>query len=163
MSSPSDDSVFNQFSSRRKGPNLRVADIRESGSEQGSDDAQDMPEMEAFHPWTEGEKRPYQAMVSYRSKDQIDAIRFYCEDGQSIYQPMNSFFYESRTTSHKRLSLIYSQHTMTLKGRNLWKLLGNIQQGRIIALIAFHEAYHLEPENQHAPFIAEIVEEGAAS
>lgn len=161
MSTQNDDSVFNQFSNRRKVPTLRVADAIEP--EQDHDDEQDMLEMEAFHPWIEGEKRPYQAMVSYRSKDQLDAIRFYCEDGQTIYQPVKNFFYEARSTSHKRLSLIYTQHTMTLKGRNLWKLLGNLQQGRVIALIAFHEAYHLELENKSAPFIAEIIEEEQGS
>lgn len=159
MSQPKDESVFTQFSSARR-PELRMATPARQEQPPQEEELDELElEMEPFHPWNDGGKRPYQALVSYRSREQVQAIRFYCEDGKSIYQPHYSYLCESRTTSHKRLSIIYATHTMTLKGRNLWKLLGPLMQHRIIALIAFHEAYHLKPVNQDAPFIQSIIEE----
>ena len=154
MSRQDDSSVFEQFGSRRAAT-LRQVEIMEP--EQPHEEEQDTLEMEAFHPWVEGEKRPYQAAIINRSREPVQAIRFYSENGDTIFQPFNNFAYDVTSTSSKRLSLIYTQHTLTLKGRNLWKLLGNLQRGNIIALIAYHEAYHLEPGNMHAPFIKEIL------
>jgi len=154
MSRQDESSVFQQFGSRRAA-SLRHAES--SAPEQTHEDEADAVEMEAFHPWIEGEQRPYQAAIINRAREQMQAIRFYCENGDTIFQPLNSFLYDVTSTSPKRLSLIYTQHILTLKGRNLWKLLGNLQKGNIIALVAFHEAYHLEPDNHHAPFIREIL------
>lgn len=154
MSRQGENSVFQQFGSRRTA-GLRPVESR--APEQPHEDETDAVDMEAFHPWQEGELRPYQAAIINRSREPVQAIRFYCENGDTIFQPLNSFLYDVTSTSSKRLSLIYTQHILTLKGRNLWKLLGNLQKGNIIALVAFHEAYHLAPDNPHVPFIREIL------
>lgn len=153
MSEDGKGNVFHQFSSRRQEAIRQVV----------KDTVQREPEPEADteqsqQPDSTSGKQPYQAMYVDRSKPQ-SRLRLNYPDGYTVRLLNYTYLVEAVTTSHKRLSLIFTDDIVTLKGRNLTGLIELLQDERIRALVSFHAKHHLPPEDRLMPYIEDMVQE----
>lgn len=153
MSEDHTGNVFHQFSSRRQDA------IRQTVHEA----LQRKPEPDtsaAENPQPDGsqDKQPYQAVFLDKSKPQ-SRLRLHYPDGYTVRLLNYSYLVEAVTTSHKRLSLIFTDDIVTLKGRNLTGLIDMLQDERVRALMSFHAKHHLPPEDRLMPYIEDMVQE----
>ena len=145
--------VFHQFSSRRQ----------EAIRHTVNDAPQRKPEPETIteeapQPDNASDKQPYQAVFVDKSKPQ-SRLRLHYPDGYTVRLLNYTYLVEAVTTSHKRLSLIFTDDIVTLKGRNLTGLIEALQDERIRALVGFHAKHHLPPEDPQMPYIEHMVQE----
>ncbi len=153
MSEDRTGNVFHQFSSRRQEAIRQVVKDAMQREPEPEPDAG-----EAHKPDNASGKQPYQAVFLDKSKPQ-SRLRLHYPDGYTVRLLNYTYLVEAVTTSHKRLSLIFTDDIVTLKGRNLTGLIDMLQDERIRALVGFHAKHHLPPEDRQMPYIEDMVQE----
>ncbi|MEZ4713119.1 MAG: hypothetical protein R3A44_38370 [Caldilineaceae bacterium] len=93
----------------------------------------------------EADKARYQAVFADKSKTQT-RLRLHYRDGLTVRLLNYAYLLEVMSTSHRFVSLIFSSTVVTLKGRHLDRLLEELQDERVRALVCFHPGRFEAPE-----------------
>lgn len=105
---------------------------------------------------TSGKAR-YQAVHVDKSRVQ-SRLRLDYGDGRTVRILSYAYLIEVMSSSHQRLSLVFSNDIVTLKGRHLEALLDPLQDERVRSITRFHPGRYARPEAGE-PVIEEIVQD----
>ncbi len=149
MSNSSSGRIFDRYSGRDKQPKAPGMPANDAGRY--------LHEVERADA---GNKLPYQAVHVDKSKVQ-SRLRLDYGDGKVVRILSYAYLIEVMSSSHQRLSLIFSNDIVTLKGRNLGALLDPFQDERVRTITCFHRGRYQQPDAGE-PIIEEIVQDNIA-
>lgn len=94
-------------------------------------------------------KIPYQAYAADAPRTKVTRLMFHYPDG-TLGLMAYAYLIEAISTSHEFLSLVFTNCIISLEGYHLTKLLGLLQEERILELYCFDPRLHERPDADEA-------------
>lgn len=112
----------------------------------------------ATQPLPSTSKLPYHACGIDAPRTKLTRLMIYYHDGV-VGLMTYAYLMEAIMTSHQNLSLIFTNCIITLEGRNLSKIIHDLQDERVVYLQCFHNERFEKPEEDE-PIITAIERRG---
>ena len=110
------------------------------------------------HPLSSSGKQPYHACGVDAPRRRLTRLMIYYHDGVVALMSY-AYLIEVISTSHQYLSLIFTNCIITIEGRNLTKVMDDLQDERVVYLQCFHGERFEKPE-EGEPLITSIERRG---
>ena len=171
MSEQNNQSIFDRYSKRRSShlpeqenrPSLVPLDdgLEDATTGQETAHSSDRPVLDVYSHEEDDEVvlgGVYKAAFIYKAKGR-QRLRLHYANGVKVKVLSYSYLIEVVLTSHQWLTLVFSSTIVTLKGRNLDRLVEALQDERVRALVCYRPGIHPEVAS-HEPCILDIQERG---